>query len=157
MGLENYRIVTDSQLTASSQIDKDHGPTSGRLTVVDQSNVSWVPKSTDTNRWIQVDFLERKSITGTVVQGGSEYGWVSKYNTSATTKTITFITPTVTGSTTEGTTTKVCMIPMGVESRYVINLNQLTASSQIDISHGADQGRIYNTAVNGHGSAWMPL
>ncbi|KAK6166495.1 hypothetical protein SNE40_023168 [Patella caerulea] len=293
MGLENYRIVTDSQLTASSQIDKYHGPSSGRLTVVDQSNVSWVPKSTDTNRWIQVDFLERKIITGTIVQGGSENGWVSKYvvyysndgihftpytespletapkifkgnqdgikpvtnlfnrniyaryvklfpksvhnagglkfnvigcnpsieNNVSTPTTAAIITPEVTPTPYTGSPTPytgppttapiitpevtptpytgsptpytgppttapiitpevtptpytgsptpytgppttaptVCMIPMGVESRYVIHSYQLTASSQIDIAHGADQGRIYNTAVNEHGGAWVPL
>ncbi|XP_048245023.1 mucin-5AC-like isoform X2 [Haliotis rufescens] len=81
MGVENYRIVGESQLTASSEKDKAHGSIYARIYQgMDEFSGSWVPAPTDKTPWIQVDFLEPKTISGVITQGsGKDNGWVETY------------------------------------------------------------------------------
>ncbi|XP_041367296.1 uncharacterized protein LOC121381939 [Gigantopelta aegis] len=93
MGLENYRIVKDNQLTSSSNLDKDHGPENGRLLQGSPLfSGAWVHSPNDTQPWIMVNFLEPKRISGIVTQGGgSENTWITQYTVSYSTDGRNFI------------------------------------------------------------------
>ncbi|XP_067650638.1 mucin-5AC-like [Haliotis asinina] len=84
MGVENYRIVGESQLTASSKKDKAHGPIYARINQeTDEFAGSWVPAPTDKTPWIQVDFLEPKTVSGVITQGsGKDNSWLETYKVS---------------------------------------------------------------------------
>uniref|UniRef100_A0A2C9M9G4 Hemocytin n=1 Tax=Biomphalaria glabrata TaxID=6526 RepID=A0A2C9M9G4_BIOGL len=79
MGLENEKIIEDSQITASSSI-ANHGPEMARLYT---SSGAWIPSNNDEAPYIQVNFKEQKFLSGVVTQGqGLEEKWVTEYRIS---------------------------------------------------------------------------
>ncbi|KAL3831915.1 hypothetical protein ACJMK2_023609 [Sinanodonta woodiana] len=75
MGVGNELIVDTSQLTASSSLDNNHTAAFGRM-----SYSGWIASSKDTRPWIQVDFLEVKTVSGIKTQGIQERSdWVKEY------------------------------------------------------------------------------
>ncbi|KAK3611483.1 hypothetical protein CHS0354_039095 [Potamilus streckersoni] len=75
MGIGNELIVDTSQLTASSSLDNNHTATGGRM-----SYSGWIASSKDTRPWIQVDFLEVKTVSGIKTKGSQERpDWVKEY------------------------------------------------------------------------------
>ncbi|KAK3611486.1 hypothetical protein CHS0354_039099 [Potamilus streckersoni] len=75
MGIGNELIVDTSQLTASSSLDNNHTATGGRM-----SYSGWIASSKDTRPWIQVDFLEVKTVSGIRTRGSQERpDWVKEY------------------------------------------------------------------------------
>ncbi|XP_033761396.1 mucin-5AC-like [Pecten maximus] len=76
MGLQNHYVVSDNQLSASSSKDKDHSPSMGRIF----SQTSWMPSTTDSTPWIQVDFKKPKLLSGVITMGGHLIQqWVKDY------------------------------------------------------------------------------
>ncbi|XP_025095226.1 lactadherin-like [Pomacea canaliculata] len=54
------------------------------------------------------------------------------------------------------TTPSVCLVPMGLESSYIVTPGQLTSSSYLDTLHGPDHGRLYSTVTFETGGSWIP-
>ncbi|XP_076461744.1 uncharacterized protein LOC143294198 [Babylonia areolata] len=50
----------------------------------------------------------------------------------------------------------VCLIPMGLQSRYIVTPDQMTASSSLNLTYNADNGRVYNQHTGETGGAWIP-
>ena len=81
--MENGNII-DSQITASSQYDTRHDPTSARLNLKDSSlkEGAWSARKSDVNQWIQVDFENQTTVTNILTQGrncNGNYQWVKSY------------------------------------------------------------------------------
>ena len=80
-GMESGKIK-DSQITASSVWDVNHGASNARLNFAQKSG-SWSSKSNDLNQWLQVDFKYTIAITEILTQGRGTYGqWVKSYTLS---------------------------------------------------------------------------
>ncbi|KAK7483904.1 hypothetical protein BaRGS_00024788, partial [Batillaria attramentaria] len=69
MGVENYRIVSDAQLTSSSDLDKKHGAVHSRLvsSPPPDPETAWIPQPTDSEPWLQVDLREPKMLSALVI------------------------------------------------------------------------------------------
>ena len=67
-----YDDIRDDQITASSYME-NNPPWDGRL---DMHESSWMASNTatDSEHWIQIDFLQSVSIIGILIQGGGKYG-----------------------------------------------------------------------------------
>ncbi len=81
--MEDGRIA-DSQITASSEWDNNHGPKYARLNFVPpHSSISggWSAGANDVNQWIQVDFSTESEISGIIIQGKelAAEQWVTQY------------------------------------------------------------------------------
>ena len=59
LGLESG-LVTNQQMSASSSLDKDHGPENARLNLaaIRGKTGAWAAKTNDQNQFLQVDFGE---------------------------------------------------------------------------------------------------
>uniref|UniRef100_A0A2C9K961 F5/8 type C domain-containing protein n=1 Tax=Biomphalaria glabrata TaxID=6526 RepID=A0A2C9K961_BIOGL len=82
MGLSSHYLVSNDQLTSSSNLDKNHTAADGRLFNVPSttSGGSWIPSSNG-QQWIMVNFNDAKLISGIVTQGSPDTSrWVQKYN-----------------------------------------------------------------------------
>ncbi|XP_052248669.1 mucin-5AC-like isoform X9 [Dreissena polymorpha] len=77
MGIGNHYIIGASQITASSSMGIDHLKNKREATGI---KLPWTPEQTDVKPWIQVDFLEPKTLSG-VITLGSPYKeeWVTSY------------------------------------------------------------------------------
>ena len=75
LGMEDRRIP-DSQITASSEYDSNHGPTNARLNrPADGSTIgAWSARTNDLLPWIQVDFGAPKMVSGIMMQGRKRRG-----------------------------------------------------------------------------------
>lgn len=63
-------LIPDSQITASTQVDRNWIPENARLIT---SRSGWaLPPTTHpyTNEWLQIDLGEEKTVSGIIVQGG---------------------------------------------------------------------------------------
>ena len=81
LGMESGKIK-DSQITASSVWDANHGASNARLNFVEKSG-SWSSRSNDLHQWLQVDFKYNATITNILTQGRERYGqWVKTYSVS---------------------------------------------------------------------------
>ena len=84
LGVEDGSIF-DSQLTASSVYDSNHGPERARLNGVKSGNLTgaWsaAANSSDEQQWIRVDFdWALKTVSGIITQGRQDYAqWVTEY------------------------------------------------------------------------------
>ncbi|XP_072018223.1 uncharacterized protein [Amphiura filiformis] len=82
LGIEDGRI-SDSQMTASSEYDSNHGPSNARLNRAAQSGTSggWNPEYQDTNPWIQAALGVPTRVTGVLIQGRQDCcpQWVTKF------------------------------------------------------------------------------
>ena len=85
--MENGQIL-DSQITASSQWDVNHGPTNARLNFKAHGGRTgaWSSRRNDVNQWLQIDFKYRATITEILTQGRqsgeSISQWVKTYTIS---------------------------------------------------------------------------
>ncbi|XP_072051653.1 EGF-like repeat and discoidin I-like domain-containing protein 3 [Amphiura filiformis] len=70
LGLEDGQIL-DSQITASTSWDDNHGPSNARLNRPAQypTRGSWAAEYNDDNQWIQVDLGFPTEVTGVLIQG----------------------------------------------------------------------------------------
>ncbi|KAL8604894.1 hypothetical protein ACOMHN_028522 [Nucella lapillus] len=60
--------------------------------------------------------------------------------------------PTYTGE----TPPPVCLVPMGLQSRYIVSPDQMTASSSLSGLYTPDNARVYNQPTGNSGGAWVP-
>ena len=84
LGMENGQIH-DSQITASSQWDVNHGPTNARLNFKahGRRTGAWSSRRNDVNQWLQIDFKYRATITEILTQGRKSYNqWIKTYTVS---------------------------------------------------------------------------
>ncbi|XP_019640573.1 PREDICTED: uncharacterized protein LOC109482333 [Branchiostoma belcheri] len=63
-------VITDDQFSASSSFSSQYQPREARLNSLN----AWSPSSDSTSDWLQVDMLERTSITGIQTQGHRYFG-----------------------------------------------------------------------------------
>ncbi|KAL9953924.1 hypothetical protein ACROYT_G041399 [Oculina patagonica] len=79
LGIESGAIL-DSQMSASSEYNADHGAAMARLHRTIGAG-SWVAGTNDVNQWLQVDLLnDDTKVTGVATQGrSSDNHWVTKY------------------------------------------------------------------------------
>ena len=76
------RRISDTQITASSEFDSNHGATNARLNLPAQGSTTggWSARTNDLNQWIQADLGSVQSVSGVVMQGRNAYPqWVTKY------------------------------------------------------------------------------
>jgi len=69
-------------MTASSVLDKNHGPENARLNFVPARGRvgSWSSQGKDANQWLQVDFLQNVKIAKIATQGRQDDDqWVKTY------------------------------------------------------------------------------
>lgn len=63
-------LITDSQITASTEVDRNWIPENARLIT---SRLGWaLPPTTHsyTKEWLQIDLGEEKTVRGIIIQGG---------------------------------------------------------------------------------------
>ena len=80
--MESY-VISDGQISASSQWDVNHAAIQGRLNFKAGSGKQggWSSKHNDVNQWLQIDLGDPNTdITGLATQGRNAYSqWVTKY------------------------------------------------------------------------------
>ena len=78
--------VLDSQITASSQWDPNHGPSNARLNFKAGGGKTgaWSARYNDMNQWLKVDFGQLVTVTGIKTQGRQDCcnQWVTSYTVS---------------------------------------------------------------------------
>ena len=77
--------ITDTQITASSELDNTHSAAQARLH--SKANGSkyqaWSAHENDDHQWLQIDFGSSTKITRLATQGRNGFNeWVTKYNLS---------------------------------------------------------------------------
>ncbi|XP_013413399.1 lactadherin-like isoform X2 [Lingula anatina] len=67
--------IPDSQITASSMYDSNHGPAHSRLYANMDQNVvgSWSARINDNNQWLQFDFGRVRKLTAILTKGRNQY------------------------------------------------------------------------------------
>ena len=81
LGMENGAI-SDAQISASSQLDDNHGPHRARLNRKQEGNKkgAWSSLNNDIYQWLQVDIGTYTTVTRIATQGRSDMSqWVIKY------------------------------------------------------------------------------
>ena len=84
LGMENGEIP-DSQISASSERDANHGAINSRLNFKAQGRRqgAWSSRRNDVNQWLQVNFGLQATITEILTQGRSNHNqWVKSYTVS---------------------------------------------------------------------------
>ena len=76
--------IQNSQITASSKWDPNHGPTNARLFFTARNGRigAWSAKTNDLHQWLQVDFEQETVVVGVSTQGRSDLccaQWVKTY------------------------------------------------------------------------------
>ena len=87
------RVISDAQISASSQRDNSHSPKQARLyTTSDQSSSGgWSSLRDDFNQWLQVDLGSYTTVTRVATQGGNGFNeWVTKYRIQYSNAGVTF-------------------------------------------------------------------
>ncbi|XP_046847042.1 coagulation factor V-like [Xenia sp. Carnegie-2017] len=101
LGLRNG-LIGDSQITASSSWDSNHGPGNARLFRPKNSpnTGAWSTRTNNINEWLQVNFLKTTKITGISTQGRPAVSeWVTSFSLSYSDLGTTFTPYTVNGNT----------------------------------------------------------
>ena len=64
-------LISDSQISASTEWDSNHGPSNSRLfyTPHNGRRGAWSAKTNDINQWLQTDFKQTTAIVGISTQG----------------------------------------------------------------------------------------
>ena len=78
-------LVTDQQMSASSLLDKDHGPENARLNLaaIRRTTGAWAAKTNNQGQFLQVDFWRNVKITKFQTQGYHDRAWwVQSYTLS---------------------------------------------------------------------------
>ena len=84
LGIES-RAITNSQITASSELNSYHGVTRVRLHTRETGATlrgAWVPATNDLNQWLQVDLGKTRDVTYVATQGRNTHSpvqMVTKY------------------------------------------------------------------------------
>ena len=76
LGMESG-VMSDAQITASSQQDANHSPARARL-----NNWGWTAGSDDLKQWLQADLNSFTRVTRVATQGVSRWStgsWVTRY------------------------------------------------------------------------------
>ena len=86
LGMENGWI-SDSQISASSQLDPNHGPSNSRLFYIPHNGRTgaWSSKTNDANQWLQIEFSRPTTIVEVSTQGragGTHIQYVTSYTLS---------------------------------------------------------------------------
>ena len=97
LGMQNG-LISDTQISASSQWDTKHAANQARLHLQKNSGKTgcWSSATRDTNQWLQIDVLgmgnKYTRITGVATQGrnSSHEQWVSKYKLQHSNDGVTF-------------------------------------------------------------------
>ena len=79
--MEN-NAISDGQISASSQMDDDHGTNQARLhfKITSINHAGWTTLKNDLNQWLQVDLGAYTIVTRVATQGGKSVSqWVTKY------------------------------------------------------------------------------
>ena len=80
--MESY-VISDGQISASSQWDNNHAAIQGRLNFKAGSGKrgGWSSKLNDVNQWLQIDLGDPNTdVTGLATQGRNAHSqWVTKY------------------------------------------------------------------------------
>ena len=74
--------ISDAQISASSQLDDNHGPHRARLNRKQEGNKkgAWSSLNNDIYQWLQVDIGTYTTVTRIATQGRSDMEqWVTKY------------------------------------------------------------------------------
>lgn len=75
-------VITDDQISASSQYDAKHGWIRARLNIQPDSGGTgaWSTRRNDANQWLQVDLSKITTVKGVATQGRAGVKqWVTKY------------------------------------------------------------------------------
>ena len=82
LGIAN-RLISDGQMSASSQLDYNHAASQGRLhfQAVPGSGGSWTAQRSDIHQWLQIDLGNQQTkVTCVATQGrNGQNQWVTKY------------------------------------------------------------------------------
>lgn len=79
------KYIPDSQITASSEWNSNHGPSNARLNFQAGGGRTgaWSSKTNDVNQWLQVDLGQKTRVTGIRTQGRSDVNqWVTSFTVS---------------------------------------------------------------------------
>ncbi|KAK3696537.1 hypothetical protein QZH41_015896 [Actinostola sp. cb2023] len=89
----NRSVVSDSRITASSQLAKSTPPRLARITADPKTNPSSWCASTDVDQWLQVDLGHLYYVSGVATQGSyAKRAWVTSYRLSYSKDNVTFST-----------------------------------------------------------------
>ena len=86
-------LISDSQISASSQWDSNHSPSNSRLFYVPHNGRTgaWSSKTNDANQWLQIDFNSPTTIVEVSTQGRAGYNqYVKSYTLSYSDDGVTF-------------------------------------------------------------------
>ncbi len=87
-------LITDGQISASSQWDANHAAIQGRLyfEAGGGKTGAWSAKTNDANQWLQVDLgCADTAVTKVATQGRNAFGqWVTKYKLQYSKDGVTF-------------------------------------------------------------------
>ena len=92
VGMESG-LISDDQISASSQLDDNHAPQRARLNtkISGIRQGGWLPLTNDFNQWLQVDLGSYTRVTRVATQGRNGYDqWVTKYRLQYSRDEITF-------------------------------------------------------------------
>ena len=84
LGMES-KYIPDSQITASSEWNSNHGPSNARLNFQAGGGRTgaWSSKTNDVNQWLQVDLGQKTRVTGIRTQGRSDFDqWITSFTVS---------------------------------------------------------------------------
>ena len=90
--MEN-EAISDSQISASSQLDDNHSARQARLHFTISGNMrgGWSALRNDLNQWLQVDLGSYTRVTRVATQGRNAYNeWVTKYRLKYSDDGVTF-------------------------------------------------------------------
>ena len=86
--------ILNSQITASSEWNSNHGPNNARLFFIAHSGRTgaWSSKSNDLNQWLKVDFKRQTVVVGISTQGREDCcsQWVKTYTLHYSINGVTF-------------------------------------------------------------------
>ena len=92
VGMESG-LISDDQISASSQLDDNHAPKRARLNTK-MSGIKqggWLPLTNDRNQWLQVDLNSYTRVTRVATQGMDGYEqWVTSFQLEYSINEITF-------------------------------------------------------------------
>ena len=91
-GMES-KLISDGQISASSQMDDNHAPQRARLNtkISGIKQGGWLPLANDPNQWLQVDLGSYTRVTRVATQGRDGYDeWVTSFQLEYSINEITF-------------------------------------------------------------------
>ena len=81
LGMES-RIIQDSHITASTEYSSAYGPRYARLNSAAGAG-SWSAGINEINQWLQIDFLDKTTVSKVASQGREQIAqWVKSYSLS---------------------------------------------------------------------------